>query len=78
MTPNDTNQIQLNEGFQFAHEIVKPFGDIERVIDWCRTELQGEWRWQMLDTLQDHGLRARHIFYFDSERDCVAFLLHWG
>jgi hypothetical protein len=63
--------------FAHAHEIVKPFGQIEQVIDWCKNELTNEWRWQLVDISSDRR-PGRYIFYFDSERDCLAFVMKWG
>lgn len=69
-------QIRAKDSFAFAHEISKPFGELDRVLDWCKTEMQGDWRWQLAEMSTD--LRpGRYIFYFDSERDFVAFLLQW-
>jgi hypothetical protein len=55
----------------------KPFGVIERVLDWCKSELTGEWRWQLLEVSSDHR-PGRYIFYFDSERDYLAFVMKWS
>lgn len=64
------------ESFQYTQEIVKPFGTIDSVINWCKTEMQGEWRWQLIEISSD--IRpGRYIFYFDSERDLCAFTLKW-
>jgi hypothetical protein len=68
--------IRSKESFSYAKEISRPFGGIDAVIAWCKSELLSEWRWQMVEMSSD--IRpGRYIFYFDSERDCVAFLLHW-
>jgi len=72
---------QLNhrdkESFAYSREISKPFGGLDRVIAWCKTELQSDWRWQVIDPSSD--IRpGRYHFYFDSERDLVAFTLHWS
>jgi len=63
--------------FQFQREITRPFGDLDAVLAWCKVELQGDWRWQLIElsTLDHPGI---YKFYFDSERDCVAFVLHWS
>ena len=64
------------ESFAYAREIQKPWGELEPVLRWCRAEITGEWRWQMVDmSTRDYG--GRYIFYFDSERDTVAFALRW-
>lgn len=64
------------ESFRYAREITKPFGELDRVIDWCKTEMVGDWRWQLVDVSSDQR-PGRYIFYFDSERDYFAFTLYW-
>ena len=69
-------QIRDQESFAYTKEITKPWGGIDRVIAWCKTEMQNDWRWQVIDTSSD--IRpGRYIFYFDSDRDCCAFTLKW-
>lgn len=65
------------DSFDHAHEIVKPFGQIEQVIDWCKDQLVEEWRWQLID-VSSAQRPGRYIFYFDSERDCLAFVMKWA
>jgi hypothetical protein len=65
------------DSFDHAHEIVKPFGVIEHVLNWCKVELRGEWRWQLLEMSNDIK-PGRYIFYFDDERDYLAFLMKWS
>jgi hypothetical protein len=65
------------DSFDHAHEIVKPFGVIEHVLNWCKGELRGEWRWQLLEMSSDIK-PGRYIFYFDDERDYLAFLMKWS
>lgn len=65
------------ESFNHAHEIVKPFGQVERVLDWCKNQLVDEWRWQLLEVSSDQR-PGRYIFYFDNERDYLAFVLKWS
>ena len=65
------------DSFVHAQEIVKPFGEIERVLDWCKSEVSHDWRWQLVDVSSD--IRpGRYIFYFDSERDYLAFTMKWS
>ena len=61
-------------GFNFAYEIVKPFGAIEGILDWAKEELSGDWRWQLIE-LSSERKPGRYIFYFDSERDYLSFIL---
>ena len=69
--------IRLSESFIHAREIARPFGQIDRVIEWCKTELIGDWRWQVVATSSDRA-PGRYIFYFDSDRDAAAFALFWS
>ena len=65
------------ESFLYSREITKPFGELDRVIDWCKTELVGDWRWQLVDVSSDRR-PGRYVFYFDSEQDFFAFTLQWS
>jgi len=71
------HQIRDRESFHFAREIVKPFGTLDSVVNWCKTEMQGEWRWQLIEMSSDTR-PGRYCFFFDSERDFCAFTLKWA
>jgi hypothetical protein len=77
LAESDIAQIRQSESFQHAKEIAKPFGQLDAVLAWCRSELTNEWRWQLIRTSTDLE-PGRYCFYFDSERDYVAFLLQWS
>ena len=64
------------ESFPYAQEIIKPWGALEIVLAWCKNELVEDWRWQLCEMSSDQR-PGRYIFYFDSERDCLAFTLKW-
>jgi hypothetical protein len=68
--------IRLGESFHYAQEIARPFGQIDRIIEWCKTELVGDWRWQVVTSSSDRA-PGRYIFYFDTDRDAAAFALFW-
>ena len=72
-----SQEIRPGDSFRYAREILKPYGELDRVLAWCKTELIDEWRWQLIDGSSDHR-PGRYIFYFDSDRDCCAFALKWG
>jgi hypothetical protein len=74
----DVNRIDYRsaESFNFAVRIERPWGWIDPVIKWCREEMQGEWRWQMVSMSTDRT-PGDYIFYFDSERDYCAFCLKY-
>ena len=75
-THNTPFEIRLGDSFRYAQEINKPFGELDRVLAWCKTELVGEWRWQLIDVSTDKR-PGRYIFYFDDDRDYFAFTLYW-
>ena len=60
----------------YAKEIKKPFGELDRVLAWAKSELIGTWRWQLVEVSTDQR-PGRYIFYFDDERDYFAFTLYW-
>ena len=69
--------IREKEGFNHAKLIRKPFGVIEQVLEWCKHSLEDEWRWQLVE-LSSQNKDGEYIFYFDSEKDCISFLMKWG
>ena len=69
--------VRDKDSFRHAQEIAKPFGVLEHVLDWCKEELSAEWRWQLIEVSNDHR-PGRYIFYFDSERDYLAFVMKWS
>jgi hypothetical protein len=70
-------KIRDRESFPHAREISKPFGTIDSVISWCKSEMQEDWRWQVVEMSSD--IRpGRYCFFFDSERDFCAFTLKWA
>jgi hypothetical protein len=76
--PLDTSVVyRTRESFNHAMEIVKPFGVLEQVLDWCKNELRDEFRWQLVEMSSDIK-PGRYIFFFDDERDYLAFVLKWS
>ena len=69
------------ESFQHAREIRRSWGQLEPVLTWCKQEMRDTWRWQMTDMSTSNARGAEYagcyIFYFDSDRDAVAFALRW-
>jgi len=63
--------------FEHAVEITKPFGVIEQVLDWCKSGMINEWRWQLVEISSDRR-PGRYIFYFDSEKDYLSFVMRWA
>jgi len=75
-TLDPTLKVRLKDSFNHAQEISKPFGDLDGILEWCKSELVGEWRWQLVD-VSTNFRPGRYIFYFDQERDYFAFMLFW-
>ena len=48
--------------------------EIYKLLDWAKQEFVGEWRWQLVE-ISSERRPGRYIFYFESERDYLAFLL---
>lgn len=53
-----------------------PFGELEQVLTWCRTQCKSDWRWAPIETAAAD--KGQYKFYFDSDSDAVAFLLQWS
>lgn len=70
-------EIRSADSFEHAKEIRKPWGALEPVLDWCKTEMQADWRWQLVEMSSDIQ-DGRYIFYFDNEQDFCTFVLKWG
>ena len=69
-----TFEIRQADSFNHAIKIIKPFGSLDRIIDWAKDELKDEWRWQVVQTSTDRT-NGSYIFYFDSESDYLAFVM---
>jgi hypothetical protein len=68
---------RCRDSFNHAQEIVKEFGVLEHVLDWCKEELTADWRWQLIEVSSDRR-PGRYCFFFDSERDYLAFVMKWA
>ena len=67
---------RTEESFAYICEVQKPFGAIDTIINWCKSELQDDWRWQLIDVSSDQR-PGRYMFYFDNNKDYFAFVLKW-
>lgn len=79
-TTDDANPLtsfRLSNSFAFSKKIVKSYGTLDKILDWCRQELADEWRWEIVE--QSGDIRpGQYVFYFDSDRDACAFSLSWS
>jgi hypothetical protein len=71
------HSIRVGDSFRHSREIFKPWGEIDHVVSWCKHEARDEWRWQLAEVSSDQR-PGRYIFYFDDERDYLAFLMKWS
>lgn len=72
----DGHLARTGDTFAHAQEILKPFGVLDQVLEWCKTNMTHDWRWQLVRASSDREL-GRYIFYFDSDKDLCAFALRW-
>ena len=63
--------------FRHHVECKRAYGSLMVVVDWCKQECQGDWRWAVRDMPADQ-LLGIYDFYFDSDSDAVAFSLQWA
>ena len=73
---NDTFTLEDVE-FKHALEIHKPYGVLDSILEWTKTNVSGRWGWQLVrssSSKQD----GRYIFFFDDEQDILAFTLRWA
>ena len=73
-TAEDT--IRQGDSFNHACRIQKNYGVLDDILAWCKKSLTAEWRWQLVSVSSDDG-PGDYIFYFDSERDYLAFVMKW-
>ena len=64
------------DSFAYSCEVSKPQGIIDDILDWAKKELNFEWRWNLVSTSTDR-MPGKYIFYFDNERDYLAFIMKW-
>jgi len=62
--------------FNMPVEYKKKYGILDDILAWCKTGLTAEWRWQLISVSSNDG-PGDYIFYFDSERDYLAFVMKW-
>ena len=65
------------DSFDHACRIQKNYGVLEEILAWSKEALTAEWRWQLV-TVSSNDRPGEYIFYFDSERDYLAFVMKWS
>ena len=69
--------VRERDSFRHAQEVIKPFGVLDEIITWCKSECKQDWRWQLIEMSTDTR-PGRYIFYFDGEQDYFAFYMKWS
>lgn len=63
--------------FRYYQEIEKHTGAIDDIVNWCKSEISTEWRWQLLE-VSSNTKPGKYRFFFETENDYCSFLLKWG
>jgi hypothetical protein len=62
--------MSINIPTAYKTNIVLPYGGLKATIEWCERNCTDEWRFDASD-----GTGPAYDFYFESERDYVAFTM---
>jgi len=57
--------------------VYRMWGHLEEVLEWNQQELVDTWKWEMVTPSNEFD-PGEYKFYFQSQRDLVAFLLKWS
>lgn len=66
-----------NDCLPYSRDILKPYGQLDPILSWCDRECAGKWLWRM-NSSSSYNTPGQYTFYFETERDCVAFCLKWA
>lgn len=61
----------------FKTTISIPWGELKNVISWCQNNCESDWRFHenSYNTTNDFKYSLTYEFFFEDERDYVAFLI---
>ena len=63
----------LNTGLEFHTDLEIKFGELETIMEWCRTRIQDDWDLVILkEAGQNPGI---YRFGFKDEKDFVTFIM---
>jgi hypothetical protein len=71
------DKITFSETDQYNYQLEIRSGKLDDILSWCKSEVAGDWRWQLLETSGSNTL-GRYHFYFEQDKDCCAFSLKWA
>jgi|LakMenE18May11ns_1017448.scaffolds.fasta_scaffold9051103_2 hypothetical protein len=58
----------------FKSKIGLPYGKLQSILEWCKRNCTHEWKFEEDGNTMDTW-EPKYTFYFESERDYVAFTL---
>ena len=67
----------MSPNTQYKTEIIIGYGQLKPVIEWCERNCVADWRYSgdnMMDMIGDTAFFG-YEFFFESEKDYVAFLM---
>lgn len=63
----------------YSTTIDLPYGELKRVMEWCKSNCVADWKFSpggdARHIAETHNRNEEYKFYFESERDYVAFLV---
>jgi hypothetical protein len=62
--------------FKYGATVTKEHGVLDSMVQWCQDNTSDDWGWHIDTTSGDH-CPGVYQFYFDNEKDSVAFVLTW-
>lgn len=70
-------QVYMNPSLSHKTNITIPFGKLESILEWCENNCESEWKFDDAQYIAAYGNMntISYDFYFESERDFVAFLI---
>lgn len=60
--------MSINIPTAYKTDIIVPYGSLNPILEWCRENCTDEWKF-------DDAKLPVYEFYFESERDYIAFVM---
>ena len=65
--------MSINIQTALSANVTVPYGQLDGFLEWCKRNCADEWKFE--ESEEDTRAGAVYDFYFESERDYVAFLV---
>lgn len=66
--------MSINIPTAYKADIQLAYGELGKVVEWCRNNCVSEWKFHEHHNTED-SWKPEYTFYFENERDFVAFTL---